>query len=119
MTNMKQSNTAQNSGAPTSETNSGKRERVWKLSPEAPCLLDVEVYRFWNPTRTKLKVRPKTVRVHTYGIGYSKIQVFGVTVLTEEGRRHVYADVVTGTLYNEDGTCLSSANRKITNWRIR
>jgi hypothetical protein len=52
-------------------------------------------------------------------MGYSLIRVFKILVPTEEGRRHVYADVVTGTLYEEDGTCLSSANRKITNWRIR
>lgn len=117
MTNMKPSNTAPESGAQTQKTEKG--ERLWQLSPEAPCLLDVEVYRFWNKTRTKLVVRPKTVRVYTYNIGHSIIKVFKVFVLTDEGFEHVYADVVTGTLYREDGTCLTSSNRKITSWRIR
>jgi hypothetical protein len=116
MTNTKQNDSTQKSGVRTQKT---KRERLWKLSPEAPCLLDIEVYRFWNLPRTKLLIRPKTVRVYTHGMGYSLIRVFKILVPTEEGRRHVYADVVTGTLYEEDGTCLSSANRRITNWRIR
>lgn len=116
MTNTKPSGSAQNSGARTQKT---KKERLWKVSPEAPCLLDIEVYRFWNLARTKLLVRPKTVRVYTYGMGYSLIRVFKVLIPTDEGQKYVYADVVTGTLYEEDGTCLSSVNRKIVNWRIR
>lgn len=115
MTNTKQTSTAPKSGARTQT----KRERLWKLSPEAPCLLDIEVYRFWNLPRTRLLVRPKTVRVYTYGIGYSVIKVFRVPVKIEGVRKNVYADVVTGTLYEEDGTCLSSINRKIISWRNR
>lgn len=94
-------------------------ERVWELNPEAPCLLEIEVYKFWNKEKTKLKVRPKNVKVYAYKIGYSQIKVFKVLILTDAGCEHVYADVVTGTLYREDGSCLSSANRKIVGWRIR
>lgn len=117
MTNMKPSNTAPESGAQTQKIEKG--EQLRQLSLEAPCLLDIEVYKFWNRTKTKLVVRPKTVRVYTYNIGYSVIKVFKVLVLTDDGYERVYADVVTGTLYREDGSCLTSSNRKITNWRIR
>jgi hypothetical protein len=119
MTNTKPSSTALDSGAQIPEVKFVNGERLWGLGPEAPCLLDTEVYRFWNKTRTKLVVRPKTVKVYTYKIGYSQIKVFKVLVLTDDGYEHVYADVITGTLYREDGTCLSSSNRRITNWRIR
>lgn len=117
MTNMKPKTIAPNSGAQMQKTT--KKQHVCKLSPEAHCLLDIEVYRFWNDTRTRLNVRAKTVRVFTYGIGYSYIQVYKVLIKLRGEHKYVYADVKTGTLYDDTGNCLSSNNRCITNWRPR
>ena len=107
-----------------SEQEQPKRPKgVLLLSSDGDCLSDIDVYKFYRYEGHKrvIKVPTKEATVETrYNNGFvveqSQIKVAPVKVLTENGIQQVMADVITGTLYHKDGTCLSSSNRRVIKW---
>jgi len=94
------------------------KEKPFLLSSDANCLSDKSVEILIHSTELMDKAPHKIAHIKGIGGETSKRRVVRVWILDplNSGPIQVYADIVTGTLYMDDGECLSSDKRKVIKW---